>query len=1093
MPTQTENNNKIYDSSLYDAENRNKNKVNDDSLSDKEKEIQGNQEAPNETSRLSQYLNNAKLTLQRNPKKSAGLGFGLLGLLSAVYVGTLSLGPLEVINLSENLKLTFFSDHEDASSSRATKLFFYAKSGGDYSRTRLGVLGNLHASSIDRKLAAKGVTVKYTNGTKFTYVFDATKGQPKLSEKEALKEAKALQAAAEREGVKGKIEGHTFVAESDGKILKTKNDRFLHKYMMRNVLDNGKTYTALATRTQNKRSALAKWNVLARADAKVNEKRSALLKNLKDRLVGKKNSLSAEGTKAADDASEAEKATAKSTQSTAESANTASEEIKTGKSTAAKFLGAGKIAGGAGVAGVGLLCMVKAAVEDIDGTNRIVAKTTVINAFHVFLPLGDEAKSGDYSIINFQGLGEIAKMLRADPDVKAQAQKNGQVVYESSAIQNYENSKQTDRVDSSGAKLPDQIRQDKTDSSVGKFLQSVPGLDPICKAATSSVALIVGIVTGPVTTAVTALATPVLMDKVTSFFKNDVIDLTEKIYHGGVLKEAIYAGGREYSNQLWYQDGGRPLTDNEIAIENNIEKVNRIADNKNRSFKEKYFDIYESRSVANNVATSLSNQSFSSIPDRLVGNFSSILSQKLLPKTGASSPATDTAMYYGTRKAKITTAFQDKYEQPYETSEQARQILMGPEGDKYKKLMEKCFNQTVVVSEDNLDFKSIDGDQSDPKLIDPDKKEYPEECKSDNDENLNKIKDALFSLNSMKRISCYEFDDPVSCSEVMPGSEENEGTTSEGGAFIQGDYAWPIGIYKKDVVAGAPLPCQSRSCHWDGSPAFDLSNKVNDKTPGTPVYAITDGTMNLVKEKRAQCWTFHIAGKDGYDYFYGHVNKPIIKSGSKKVNKGDLVAEIGSVSCGDTISHLHIDQSKELYHQPADRTENLNKIINDLYEKLPDTAPAISENADNWNWPLKTDIKINSCFNQPLSKGPHPGLDFYATMNTPVYAAASGTVVGQLGGSYGTIEIKHGEKLYSVYEHLSSIEVKKGQEVNVGEKIGESGQTGAPGAPHLHFGVTEDVNVYAYAQMGEGKIINPLKYLNNNKDFKQCSASPAIK
>ena len=107
MPTQTENNHGVYDNDLYDAENRNKKQVETDALSNKEKGLVDSQSVANKSPKINQFFNNAKVTLRRNPKKSAGLGFGLLGMLSAVYLGTLSLGPLEVITLSENLKNTF--------------------------------------------------------------------------------------------------------------------------------------------------------------------------------------------------------------------------------------------------------------------------------------------------------------------------------------------------------------------------------------------------------------------------------------------------------------------------------------------------------------------------------------------------------------------------------------------------------------------------------------------------------------------------------------------------------------------------------------------------------------------------------------------------------------------------------------------------------------------------------------------------------------------------------------------------------------------------------------------------------------------------
>ncbi|MEZ6330406.1 MAG: M23 family metallopeptidase [Candidatus Saccharimonadales bacterium] len=350
----------------------------------------------------------------------------------------------------------------------------------------------------------------------------------------------------------------------------------------------------------------------------------------------------------------------------------------------------------------------------------------------------------------------------------------------------------------------------------------------------------------------------------------------------------------------------------------------------------------------------------------------------------------------------------------------------------------------------------------------------------DTDEVLFRTRILAFDTLALKSFSCLEFNDEDACAELMPtNSDSEEEPAASDGAFILGDYAWPVGIYKKDVVTGAPLPCQSRSCHWDGSPAFDLSNKVNDKTPGTPVYAITDGTMNLVKEKRAQCWTFHIAGKDGYDYFYGHVNKPIIKSGSKKVNKGDLVAEIGSVSCGDTISHLHIDQSKELYHQPADRTENLNKIINDLYEKLPDEAPVATDDPDankqGWQWPIKkSDFNgnITNCWRKPG----HTGIDLGVSTGTTVYAAKDGEIVqaGDGGDAGNYVMIKHGGGRWTNYQHLSSIIKRKGT-VSAGEPIGKSGNTGYSLGPHLHFSIT-DAATLSSRTSGQNTL-NPLDYL----------------
>ncbi len=146
----------------------------------------------------------------------------------------------------------------------------------------------------------------------------------------------------------------------------------------------------------------------------------------------------------------------------------------------------------------------------------------------------------------------------------------------------------------------------------------------------------------------------------------------------------------------------------------------------------------------------------------------------------------------------------------------------------------------------------------------------------------------------------------------------------------------------------------------------------------------------------------------------------------------------------------------------------------------------------DWTWPVKTPVSISSCFAEPLSKGPHPGLDISVSY-VPAYASASGKVYGTPGGEWGILIIQHSNGLYSVYEHMSKITVSSGQQVNAGDPVGTTGNTAPPGGssgPHLHFGITTDPTKFEYADMGSGKIQNPLIYINDGKDYGGCSISP---
>jgi len=104
-----------------------------------------------------------------------------------------------------------------------------------------------------------------------------------------------------------------------------------------------------------------------------------------------------------------------------------------------------------------------------------------------------------------------------------------------------------------------------------------------------------------------------------------------------------------------------------------------------------------------------------------------------------------------------------------------------------------------------------------------------------------------------------------------------------------------------------------------------------------------------------------------------------------------------------------------------------------------------------------TNYKFSARFGQPggWASGYHTGLDFAAPTGTPVFSALAGTVVESgWGGAYGNhLVIKHANGVKTLYAHLSSASVSKGDEVLRGQRIGAVGTTGNSTGPHLHFEV----------------------------------------
>jgi murein DD-endopeptidase MepM/ murein hydrolase activator NlpD len=83
----------------------------------------------------------------------------------------------------------------------------------------------------------------------------------------------------------------------------------------------------------------------------------------------------------------------------------------------------------------------------------------------------------------------------------------------------------------------------------------------------------------------------------------------------------------------------------------------------------------------------------------------------------------------------------------------------------------------------------------------------------------------------------------------------------------------------------------------------------------------------------------------------------------------------------------------------------------------------------------------------------HRGVDYAAPVGTPVRTVADGVVSfsGWQNGYGKTIEIDHGNGKSTLYAHLSRHDVRRGQRVQQGQRVGAVGMTGWTTGPHLHF------------------------------------------
>jgi murein DD-endopeptidase MepM/ murein hydrolase activator NlpD len=164
----------------------------------------------------------------------------------------------------------------------------------------------------------------------------------------------------------------------------------------------------------------------------------------------------------------------------------------------------------------------------------------------------------------------------------------------------------------------------------------------------------------------------------------------------------------------------------------------------------------------------------------------------------------------------------------------------------------------------------------------------------------------------------------------------------------------------------------------------------------------------------------------------------------------------------DVLSKQLVVQSKSL-----DEIVALAKNKKEMLASIPAIQPVANENlkrmASGYGYRIHPVYKTRKF---------HWGMDFSAPKGTPVYATGDGVVekTRKSKRGYGNqVVINHSFTYKTLYGHLDSFTVKRGQKVKRGDLIGYVGSTGVSTAPHLHYEVIK----------GKRKV-NPVYYYFND-------------
>ena len=188
-------------------------------------------------------------------------------------------------------------------------------------------------------------------------------------------------------------------------------------------------------------------------------------------------------------------------------------------------------------------------------------------------------------------------------------------------------------------------------------------------------------------------------------------------------------------------------------------------------------------------------------------------------------------------------------------------------------------------------------------------------------------------------------------------------------------------------------------------------------------------------------------GINRYDYLEGFESSDLIVNTTERL---------------DILTKELVIQSKSL-----DEIELLAKNKESLLSSIPSIQPvnssALRRMASGYGYRIDPFTKARRM---------HFGMDFSAPRKTPIYATGDGTVTradSRAAGFGKHVRIDHGFGYVTIYAHMDSFIVVKGDKVKRGDKIGFVGSSGRSVAPHLHYEIVKD-----------GVKINPINFYSGS-------------
>ncbi len=727
--------------------------------------------------------------------------FGSLSIGSIIMLASVSQGPLEFIHLGQLLERFHFSSLEDAQNNRLVKIALYIHDPTKPQNARLGIAGNIAADHLESKLnEATGLKSEYNSvsgrseGYSVIHDNEKFKGKNTPQIKEELARSYGIDPASIELSVSTTGEQTIKFTPDPGGWNSIKRYRAQVKFSRTLLTEAGynKLSTHVGSRVLGARAGWTFHPIRALDNAAQNavlEGGKKGLNKLRDKLNSEEATYEADGatTRPGGEPKAQETKDAagndvpnpqgqETAQSTQDIQNNADQVDNTDPQSKAKFsdyLNAKTVGAGAAGFGAGMLCLARNLNSSVPQEKDKKVKSPMRRKAGKFgFAIPSQAQSG-------QDIDAVQLGVYKDHVLDTKNPDTGRVT----STWNQARSIQAELGQNlTGPDLPKSLQVFNNESPFA-FVDSIPGLGPVCGALESVFGQVFSIVTGPVSylvsSAVLKETIPILVDWLSG-------SPISPVASGALFGNIVNYGARLSANDLAAAFGAVPLSPGASVILKNTDDTLDRQDFQSKSVAYRLFNTRDSRSLAGRLIDQQDltvTPNMENVASDLAGIFKTAITipGTLLAGTAHADPITP-YNYHGLEKVGFSASElgDSRFDNPFKnacyvvgcSSAHISGILNDPaKSQTYIDRAQKCFG--VNITDDggmwNIDSKT--------QAVNFDDTSYPtNDCKSSSLDWL-RIRFWLLDTPTLEGWLCGEDLDQQSCQDLGLGNTSNVNST----------------------------------------------------------------------------------------------------------------------------------------------------------------------------------------------------------------------------------------------------------------------------------------------------------------------------